>query len=57
MVGGVSAGLSGLGFEGTETVAKPRAGLDAGFFFFLLFGGMVREGCCESNQHHKVSSF
>lgn len=31
----------GLGFEGTETVAKPRAGLDAGFFFFLLFGGMV----------------
>lgn len=34
--------LSGLGFEGTETVANPRAGLDAGFFFFLLFGGIMR---------------
>lgn len=40
---GVSV-VSGLGFEGTETVAKPRAGFDAGFFFFLLFGGIVGGG-------------
>ena len=32
---------SGLGFEGIETVAKPRAGLEAGFFFFLLLGGIM----------------
>lgn len=31
----------GLGLDGTETVANPRAGLEAGFFFFLLLGGMV----------------
>ena len=30
----------GFGLEGTETVAKPLAGLAAGFFFFL-FGGIV----------------
>ena len=49
VVGGVSAVLSGLGFEGTETVANPRAGLDAGFLFFLLFGGIMRrEGSAKS---------
>lgn len=53
--GGVSVVLSVLGFEGTETVAKPRAGLDAGFFFFLLFGGMVGAVFCPSKEHHKIS--
>lgn len=28
--------------EGTETVAKPRAGFAAGFFFFLVFGGIMQ---------------
>ena len=40
-VGGVDVVDSGLGLEGMEVVAKPRAGLAAGFFFFLLFGGIM----------------
>lgn len=36
-------GLSDFGFDGTDTVANPRAGLEAGFFFFL-FGGITAEG-------------
>lgn len=40
-VGGVDVVDSGLGLEGMDVVAKPRAGLAAGFFFFLLFGGIV----------------
>ena len=30
-----------LGLDGTETVANPRAGLEAGFFFLRLFGGII----------------
>lgn len=40
---------SGFGLEGTETVANPRAGLDAAFFFFLLFGGIVGGICGRSH--------
>lgn len=39
-VSGASGESVALGFEGVDTVANPLAGLDAGFFFFLL-GAMM----------------
>jgi hypothetical protein len=39
-----SSGFSGFGFDATDVVAKPRAGLAAGFFFLpaiMIYCGLV----------------
>jgi hypothetical protein len=59
--------LVDFGFEGIETVANPRAGLVAGFFFFLLLGGILagrmllasKERCVEVGEEmaNMISTF